>query len=310
MTATPKATRSSKRGVLKSLRYLMEALGFLAAFAVVRPLPIDAASNLGAFLGRTIGPRLPVSRRARANLRLAFPEKSEFEIEEIRDGMWDNLGRTATEFPHLGRITALDSGRVEWAEMTTVHALRDQNKAGILVSGHLANWEILVTFVRHGMDITIVVRDPNNPLVRGLIRRIRGVAGSDHPLKGRTGAKESLAALRQGRILGILFDQKLNTGIPVRFFGVEAMTTDAPAKFALHFGCPLVPICVERTGPGRFRVRAEAPLALPDTGDRPADVAQVMEKLNRILEGWIRERPEEWFWVHRRWPETVYRTGS
>ncbi len=306
MTETPKATRSSKRGVLKSLRYLMEALGFLAAFAVVRPLPIDAASNLGAFLGRNIGPRLPISRRARANLRLAFPEKSESEIEKILQGMWDNLGRVAAEYPHLGRITALDSGRVEWTEMALLRALRDQKKAGVLVSAHLANWEVLsVTLARHGMNLTSVVREPNNPLVRGMIHRLRGVAGGVHAPKGRIGAKESIEALRHGRVLGILFDQKLNTGIPVRLFGVEAMTPVAPAQFALRFRCPLVPIYVERTGPGRFRLRAETPVAMPDTGDRSTDVAQVTEKLNQILEDWIRARPDAWLWVHRRWPDAA-----
>ncbi len=294
--------------MIKQLRYAVEALALLIAFAVIRLFTIDAASNLGGFLGRSIGPRLRASARARRNLRLVFPEKDSAEIERLLRAMWDNLGRVAAEYPHLGRITALDAGRVDLVDIDPVFALRDEKKAGILVSAHLVNWEILpVAAARHGIDLTGIVREPNNPLVRPLIDRLRGVAGGGRAPKGAAGAKKAIQVLRSGRVLGLLFDQKMSDGIPVPLFGVEAMTAPAPAQLALRMGCPLIPLRVERTGAGRFRIIARAPLELPDSGDRQADAARVTAELNQILEGWIRAAPEGWLWLHRRWPEAAYR---
>ena len=293
---------------MKRLRYLLEAIGLVLGFGVLGLLPVDMASNLGGFLGRRLGPRLPATARARRNLRLVFPDKDKAEIERIVRGMWDNLGRVAAEYPHLGRITSVEGGRVPWVDMDSVLALRDENQAGILAAAHLANWEVLAgTAAQRGIDITIVVREPNNPLVRPVIDRLRSVAGVGRTPKSTAGAKRAIKLLRSGGVLGVLFDQKLNDGIPVPLFGIEAMTPAAPAQLALRLGCPLVAVRMERTGPGRFRMTAQGPLELPDTGDRQADAAQLMAELNRILEGWIRAKPEEWLWLHRRWPEAVYR---
>ena len=292
------------------VRYVFEAVGLTLALGFLRLLSPEAASNLGGFLGRTIGPRLGVTSRARRNLRLAFPDKPEGEISRIVRDMWDNLGRVAAEYPHLARITAPDSGRVT-LDVESVRDLRDRKTAGILASAHLANWEILpVTAARFGLDMTGIVREPNNPLVRPLMDRLRGVAGGGRAPKGKDGAKQAIEVLRSGRVLGLLFDQKLNDGIPVPLFGVDAMTAVAPAQLALRFGCPIVPVRVERTGPARFRMTSQAPIEVPDTGNRREDVARVTGQLNRILEDWIRARPEQWLWLHRRWPETAYRPAD
>ncbi|MEE9209503.1 MAG: lauroyl acyltransferase [Kiloniellales bacterium] len=296
---------------MKRLRYLIEALALRVAFVLLGLLPVDTASNLGGFLGRNIGPRLPASARARRNLRLVFPENSAAETERIVAGMWDNLGRVAAEYPHIGEITAPESGRIDWIDTAPVRAMRDDGCAGILVSAHLANWEVMpAAAIQRGVDMTIIVREPNNPLVRPLIERARGVAGGVRAPKGLPGAKAAVGALRRGRVLGLLYDQKLNDGISVPFFGIEAMTPAAPAQLALRFGCPLVPVRVERVGPARFRLASFDALALPQSGDRQADTVAVMTTLNEILEAWIRDRPEQWLWLHRRWPEAAYRQAE
>ena len=296
---------------MKRLRHLLEAVGLRIVLALVSPLSPEAASNLGGFVARSLGPRLRVSERARRNLRLAMPELSESRIAEIVRGMWDNLGRTFAEYPHLGRITDPASDRVDWAEMAPVRRLRDEWGAGILCSAHIANWEIMpVTAAQNGLDMTIIVREPNNPYVRGIIDRLRGVAGGGRTPKGESGAKESIRVLRAGRVLGALFDQKLNRGLGAPLFGIEAMTAAAPAQLALRFGCPLILVRIERTGPARFRLTAQDPLPLPETGDRQADTLALVRRMNAVLEEWIRARPEQWFWLHRRWPEAAYREAG
>ncbi len=293
---------------MRRIRYFFEAAGLVFLLGIMRLLPVDAASNLGGFLGRTLGPPLPVTHRARRNLRLVFPDQPEPEIERIVRAMWDNLGRVAAEYPHLGRITDLNAGRVTLVDLDRVRALRNEKTAGILASAHLANWEIMpVIAAQLGIDMTIIVREPNNPFVRTLIDRLRGVAGGGRTPKGTAGARKSIEVLRTGRVLGLLFDQKMSDGISAPFFGIEAMTPSAPAQLALKFRCPLVPVRIERTGPGRFCMTSYPPIALPDSGGRQADAAHVTRELNRVLEGWIREAPEQWLWLHRRWPEAAYR---
>jgi Kdo2-lipid IVA lauroyltransferase/acyltransferase len=167
-----------------------------------------------------------------------------------------------------------------------------------------------VVAARNGVDITIVVRDPNNPYVRSMLDRLRGVAGGRRAEKGARSARQAMHALREHRVLGVLFDQKMNTGMALPFFGIEAMTLVAPAQLALRFRCPLIPVRIERLGPARFRMQAWPPLTLPETTDRHAATAQIMTELNRILEGWIRENPEQWLWLHRRWPDAARRQSA
>ncbi|RMD60703.1 MAG: lauroyl acyltransferase [Alphaproteobacteria bacterium] len=292
---------------LKQVRYLLEAVGLRLAIAGLGRLSPEAASNLGGFIGRTLGPHLGISRRARRNLRLAMPELGAAEIERIVRDMWDNLGRTAAEYPHLGRIAGPDSGYTQWVDADPVRALRDGG-AAILASAHLANWEIMpVSAACYGIDMTIIVREPNNPLVRPMVERLRGAVGGARTPKGKAGTRVAVEVLGSGRVLGLLFDQKLNEGIPVPLFGVPAMTTTGPAQLAVRFGCPIIPVRIERTGPARFRITAHPPIQPPAGADRRAAVETLTRRLNEILEDWIRARPEQWLWLHNRWPKDAYR---
>ena len=101
----------------------------------------------------------------------------------------------------------------------------------------------------------------------------------------------------------MLADQKMNDGIAVPFFGRPAMTTSALASLALRFECDVLPARVERLGGAHFRLTVFPPLSLARSGDHHADVDTLMARVNETLEVWIRDRPEQWFWLHRRWPD-------
>ncbi|WP_448207622.1 LpxL/LpxP family acyltransferase [Azospirillum sp. sgz302134] len=286
---------------IRRVGYPMEAAFVHGIARLFRALPLDAASDLGGRIGRTVGPLLPSTKTARRNLERAFPEKSRAEIDVILLGMWDNLGRVIAEYPHLRDIVR--NGRIEVVGTEHIEHLREDGKAGILVSGHLANWEILGIASRTlGVDLAVVYRAPNNPYVDALLTDLRG-AGSDQQIpKGAEGARKLIRLLGKGAHVGLLIDQKMNDGIPVPFFGRDAMTAPAAAQLALRFGIPLVPALGERLGGARFRITVLPPVEPPSTGDRNADVRVLMEHLNHLLEQWIRERPAEWLWLHRRWP--------
>lgn len=285
----------------KPARQRLEALAARALLAVVRALPVDAASGLGGGLARTIGPRLKVSEVARRNLARAFPEKSAADIEAIVREVWDNLGRVAGEFPH---VDYLIDNRVEVVGLEHVHRLRDDGRCGLFVASHFGNWELAGALAgREGFDLTVVYRAANNPWVEDLYRECRAKAGSKQIRKGSEGAREILAVLKAGGHIGMLVDQKMNDGIAVPFFGREAMTAPAAARFALKFRCPLVVFRVERLKGANFRITMLPPMDLPDTGDIHADTLTVMTRINAQIERWVRERPGQWLWLHKRWPD-------
>ncbi len=265
-------------------------------------LPVDTASAVGGWLGRTIGPRLGASRRALRNLRHALPDNSDAENRRIIRGMWDNLGRSVAEFPHLETICAAGSQRVEIVNGEDIAALRDQCRPAILFGGHFANWEVGPATVHRllGPSLLSVFRAANNPWADRVLRRRmparRAVA------KGADGGRDLIRHLRQGGHVAMLVDQKMNDGIAVPFFGRDAMTAPAIARLALRFDCPIVPVRVERLNGPRFRFTVMSRLELPAGNDTADAVLETMKRVTATIEQWIVARPEQWLWIHKRWP--------
>ncbi|MEE9317746.1 MAG: lipid A biosynthesis lauroyl acyltransferase [Rhodospirillales bacterium] len=283
----------------------MQAAAAIVAYSLMRVLPIDVASAIGGWLGRAFGPHLPVSARAVHNLTNAFPEKSPTEIAAIVRGMWDNLGRVAAEYPHLSKINVYDpNGRVEVTGVEYVDLLREDDHAGIFFSGHIANWEIVsLGATQRGVPLDRVYREANNRLVEWLYQHGRtAVEGALIP-KGSAGARMLLKSLKDGKHLAMLVDQKMNDGIPVPFFGRDVMTAPALAELALRYDCPVVPARVVRLKGAHFRITIFPPMDMVKTGDRQADVAANMAQVNALLEQWVRDTPEQWLWLHNRWPD-------
>jgi KDO2-lipid IV(A) lauroyltransferase len=282
----------------------LQAWGAAVFFGAFGLLPLDWASAIAGWMARRIGPLLGVSKRARLNLRLAFPELSDAEIERITAGMWDNLGRVAAEYPHLRKIRVFEpGGRVETHGFEHMDRAVAAGRRMIIFSGHIANWEIgMLAAVQYGISVAQIYRAANNPLVDRMITRFRGDSGELIP-KGTVAARRAIAVLRRGAHLTMLADQKMNDGIPVPFFGRSAMTASALAVLALRFDCDVLPARVERLAGARFRLTVFPPLPLPRSVDHHADLTAMMTMVNQTLEGWIRDRPEQWFWLHRRWPD-------
>jgi KDO2-lipid IV(A) lauroyltransferase len=289
----------------RGFQYWVEAAGAYVLFGVFRVLPLDWASALGGSLARLIGPRLGVSKRAVLNLRRAMPEVGEARAWEIIGSMWDNLGRVVAEYPHLDELNVYEpGGRVETRGTEILDPLLTAGKKLIFVSAHFGNWEVAsLAASQRGLRIAQVYRAANNPLIDRLIGRSRGITGSELIPKGAIAARRAIEALREGRHLALLVDQKMNDGIPVPFFGRPAMTAPAVAQLALRFDCAIIPVRVDRLGGAHFRLTVLPPLEIGKTGNRAADIAATMERVNAVLESWIRERPELWFWLHRRWPD-------
>ncbi len=286
----------------------LEAWLLRRGLALLRALGPVGASNFAGGLARAIGPLLPVARVADANLLLALPELDAAKRQLVIRGMFENLGRTIGELPHLAGLRQTDSGP-GW-EIEGENILRAVAATGgpaIFVSAHFGNWEMVPpAAARFGVHAASMYRAANNPIVDQMINRLRRQAMGRETIlfpKGAVGARGALRHLARGGNLGILMDQKMNDGIAVDFFGRPAMTAPALAALALRFRCPVIPIYARRIGPARLRVTCEPALPLPDTGDRRTDIALLTRAVNERFEHWIRATPECWFWVHRRWPK-------
>lgn len=273
-------------------------------------LPPAAASNLGGAVAAAIGPMLPVSRVAHANLRAALPELDAAGRRRVVRAVWEQMGRSAGEFPHVAGLQQTASGPGwEVTGQDVLNALSAQGGPAIFVSGHIGNWEVLPHAARaFGLPVASFYRAAQNKQVDALIGRLRRSAGGDElPLfpKGARGARQAMGHLRGGGRLAMLVDQKLNDGVPARLFGMPAMTAPAAAAFALHFGCPVIPAVCRRIGPARLRLVVEQPLVPPASGDRAADILGLTQQINDVLERWIRAEPGSWLWLHRRWPKEI-----
>ncbi|GAN63864.1 lipid A biosynthesis lauroyl acyltransferase [Acetobacter indonesiensis NRIC 0313] len=287
------------------------AKGLLAAFKKMGPV---RASDFAGCASRFVGPLLPVSRIADKNLQLAMPELNATQRKRIVRGVWENLGRTVGELPHLSTLKE-NTHSGPGFEVVGAKYLEEQARNGgsvLFMSGHIGNWEMLPPGVaRHGTPFASFYRAAANPLIDQMIRSLRDAAMQPTPTplfaKGARGAREALAYVSKGGRLGMLVDQKMNDGVEASFFGRPAMTAPALAAMALRYRCPVIPGYVERLGPARLRIIVEAPLQLPDTGDKKQDLTLLVQMINDRLEQWIRKKPESWLWLHRRWPKELYR---
>ena len=289
---------------LGNVRYRLEALATSLGLAIFGALPLDAASALGGWLGRVIGPRNAAHRTAERNLRRALPHLNDSQVAEVLQGMWDNLGRVAAEYAHIGTIVA-DPSRVQVVdEHNVARALKDDGIGALLLSAHFGNWELsAIPGCRAGLQQHNFYRRPNNPYSDAVIRRLRRpLTPGGFLYKGAEGARQAYALLKKGEHIGMLVDQKHNDGIPVPFFGRDAMTTPAPAVFAQRIKVPIIVDKVERLGGARFRITIYT-IELAESVDRKADIAETTRRINALFEEWIRERPDLWLWAHRRWPD-------
>lgn len=279
---------------MKNIRYFLEAILLSIFLLISKMLPVTWASNIGGFIGRTLGPRLATSRKALVNIKASLPNISDNEAQKIMTGMWDNLGRVMMEYAHLPHI-----GRDRTEIIGKDILEKYNNKPAIFFSGHLSNWEVCppAVFLQIGFIINPIYRAPNNPFSDAMLNYARTMGGKLKTIpKSKTGTRHIVKTLQRNEGVGMLVDQKYNEGIPSNFFGRPAMTSPIFAQLAQRFDCPLIPLRIERLKGPNFRVTIFDPL---DIKDKSVEV--LIDKSHALLEGWIKERPEQWLWLHRRW---------
>ncbi len=292
---------------MRRLGWRLEALGFDLAGALLRLLPLDTASGLGASVFAALGPLAPSHRIAERNIRLAFPDLTPEAEAALLDAQWRSLGRAFFEFQMMAQLAA-EPDRIEVEGAEHLAQIAGGGRPVVIVGGHFSNWEAMgLALIRAGVNCRFTYRAANNPLIDARIIRVRlGYGLKLFAPKGSNGAREALEGLKRGESIVLMNDQKFNEGVPAPLFGHPAHTATGPTRMALKFGTVLLPMSITRTVGARFKVTAHPPIHLKKTGHRAEDLMAGVLAVNAWIESVVRDHPAEWFWVHRRWPREAY----
>lgn len=294
---------------MKKIRHLLEYIPVYLLYRLSRIMGFRRASNLGGFIGRHLGYRYALARKvAYKNLSRVFPEKTNAEKKLILRGAAENLGRTFFEYFVLD-LTPENSGyKCQLINFEKIIPLLDGDRPIMIFSAHIANWEIgaksyIEQGMRSGNAVIPIYRSINNPYVDALILRCRGTTVSNQIPKGRGAGVASIRALKSGKHIVVLADQKYNEGPDIPFFGHAARTPDGFVKLAIAANALLIPVVITRHNGTEFTVHYSMDIMDPSK----LSVHDCLVKVNTQIEDWIKANPEQWFWFHRRWDKKFYK---
>jgi KDO2-lipid IV(A) lauroyltransferase len=301
--------RAIVRDALKPVSDAVLGAIAVAGLRITRYFDPDRTADTFAAVTRTIGPWLPEHRIGRANLVAAFPEKTPAEIETILSGVWDNLGRVAGEFAHLDHIWALESdrpgaGRIEIAPGTAekFEALRDDGRGALIFASHLGNWELpALAAPAHGLESAVLFRRPNIAAVDRAVQSIRAVNMGVMIANTHDAPLRLAQALQRGVHVGMLVDQYFGRGVDVTFFGRSVKANPLLARLVRQVEVPIHGVRIVRLPGRRFRAELSDEVKPVRDAQGRLDVAATMQAVTAVIEGWVREHPEQWLWLHRRW---------
>ena len=283
------------------------ALGVLKGFAC---LPLPLAYWLGARLGELTYVLLAGRRRiALANIDLAFGmEKSREERCQIARAAFRNLGYHLVDFSRVWQLT-----RQRFTQMCDIEGLEhittllQRGKGLLILSEHFGSWELSPAIALCvNTPLHVIVRPLDNPALQRLAEAYRRCCGY-HTIPRRTALADCVKALRRGEIVAALVDQSSlrQESVVVEFFGTNAYTSRGPALLALRTGCPVISGFLIRLGAGRHRLVFSAEIPVQRTGHIQHDILENTRRFTQVIEAQVRQHPDQWFWLHRRWKQRL-----
>ena len=280
------------------------------ALGLMGLLPRALAVRLGIFILKSTSYLLKgIRRTGMRNLEIAYPEKSLGERKQILDGTFENLGRVLGELSQFDKYSVADLAKItDFAFDQDTQAVYDKNKSDgrgiVLATGHMGNWEMLVfAFAALYEPISYLARPLDNPKIDEMLNDFRTRFGNT-PINKTNSAMLAINILRNGGGLGILSDVNAHPreGVFVPFFGVPASTPTGAAMIAIRSNALIFPVaCVWDKATARYKLIHGKLLEPANTGDRKRDIVETTAAFTAEIEKLIRQYPEQWMWIHRRW---------
>ncbi len=275
------------------IKFPLEAILIWIVYLFFKLLPLKIASNIGAKIGKFAGEKLKSrTKLALKNLQHVFPENKK-NHQKIVDEMWENLGRTIGEIPHLKEV----------AKITTIEGLdifkKLKGKPYLVAVAHLSS----VGLASHPLfeinqKASLFIRSANNPLTSVFLEKAFGGKFSQLSFlsKGREGMIQAIKDLKNNIPIAIASDLHIKGGEKLLFLGKEAETSTVLVKLAEKFKCPIVPFQVIRKKNQDHTVIIHEPIFV-----KPNSTFEIMQKINNLIGDWIKENPSQWFWINNRW---------
>ena len=284
-----------------------EAAIFAALFWLLQKMSLEHGSKLaGAFFG-TVGSLSRKADKPRNNLAIAFPDSTPQWRERTTRGIFRHVGIAAVELAKLEQIWEQRQQRLEFVIEPAARKHLEAKRATVFVCAHVGPWQITNLIARHcDLDLSTIYAPESNQAMGKLLSKLRESFGAKL-IPSTAGVRPLLKELAADHCIGLAIDTRLDTGKMIPLFGKEAATNTSAAGLALRTGAALIPIRAQRLPQGRFRVTVYDPLTSqnPDAPE-PEQRLELSIQINRHFEAWIRENPEQWICLKRRWPKSEY----
>ena len=285
---------------MKKIKYFFEFIIISFLLFIYKVLGLKISSFISGKIFELFGPLFRSRQIIKSNILRAIPEISSIEMNKIKKDMWNNYGRTLSEYMFLKKFrnNKLKSNiNLEGREI--LKKIKNDKTPVIFVSGHFSNFELMAMEIeKSGVNLAAIYRPLNNIFLNVLMERIRKKYICKNQIKkGAGGVRQLLRLYQQGHSIALMIDQRVTEGIKSRFFNEDAFTTTIPAQFIKKFNCKVVPIYIERFNDINFNIRIEKPIEFP----KEISTEKITRDLNIWLEKMILNNPNNWIWSHNRW---------
>ena len=285
---------------MKKIKYFFEFLIISSLFIVYKFLGLKISSHFSGKLFETFGPIFRSKNLIKTNIQRAIPKINSSKIKSITKDMWNNYGRTLSEYMFLkGFRNDQFRSNINITGKEILQKIKVEKTPVIFVSGHFSNFELMAMEIeKSGVNLSAIYRPLNNIFLNILMERIRKKYICKNQIKkGTSGVRELLRLYKKGYSIALMIDQRVSQGIKSKFFNEEAFTTTIPAQFIKKFNCKVVPITIERHNGVNFNIKVEKPIEF----SKNSSTEKITRELNIWLEKIILKNPGEWIWSHDRW---------
>ncbi|WP_415303764.1 lysophospholipid acyltransferase family protein [Candidatus Pelagibacter sp. Uisw_090] len=285
---------------MKKIKYFFEFLIISFLFSIYKILGLKISSYIGGKLSESFGPIFRSRKIIESNIQRAIPKINSLEMNDITKNMWNNYGRTLSEYMFLKdfRNNKFKSN-INIVGTEILEKIKLEKNPVIFVSGHFSNFELMAMEIeKSGVNLSAIYRPLNNIFLNVLMEKIRKKYICKKQIKkGTSGVRELLRLYKKGYSIALMIDQRVSEGIKSKFFDEDAFTTTIPAQFIKKFNCKVVPIYIERHNNINFNIKIEKPIEFK----RNTPIEKITRDLNIWLEKMILKNPGQWIWSHNRW---------
>ena len=285
---------------MKIIKYFFQFVFIYLLFIIFKIIGYKNASNLGAIIGKKIGPLFRSNSKIQTNLKNSNIGNSEKERNYIINNMWSNYGRILSEYVFLKQFKKNNLNQyVEVEGLNYLNEIKNNNEQAVFISGHFNNFELMAMEIeKAGINLCAIYRPLNNPFLNIIMENIRkNFICKNQIKKGKSGTRDLLSLLKKNFSAALMIDQRVSEGEDIKLFNRIAKTTTIPAQLVKKYGCTVIPVYIERVKNYYFKISFSKPIKF----DAKLSQNQITLELNKILEKMIIKNPEQWIWSHDRW---------